>query len=245
MGWHPTKLYSIEAGKVTIKAAEVDGLLGFYGVGETRAEQVREIASHARRRIRYGKIPDWNRQYVGLEQDATLIKVYEGELVPGIGQIEPYAKALISTSVTVARADVEPVVAARMRRRSVLERPNPPQVHLVLGEAAIRRTVGGRETLKDQVEHLIALAELDNFTIQIMPFSAGEHAALGVGFTLLTVPIGDEDTQWVYLESLTRADCVPEPSTVQPYELTFQSLVVNALGERETLALLREVRDTL
>jgi hypothetical protein len=150
----------------------------------------------------------------------------------------------LHTAVMVAPADVDKVVEARMRRRALLERADPPRVHLVLGEAALHRQVGGPKVLAEQLDYLATVARLPHVTMQVLPFSSGEHAALGLGFTLLTLDIGGR-TQWVYLEDLTRADCLPDANHVLAYRMTFDSLAINALGERETIATLEQSRDAL
>ncbi|GAA1955439.1 helix-turn-helix transcriptional regulator [Amycolatopsis minnesotensis] len=244
-GWYATKIYRSERGEGALAAAEIDKLLAFYGASKATATRIRDIAAQARRRGSYGKVPDWSRQYFGLEQDATELRFHQGELVPGLFQTEAYARALISTSKTVAPADVDDVVQSRIRRRSLLTGKNPPEVHLVLGEAAIHCQVGGPEALVEQINHLIDVAKLPNVTLQLLPFAVGAHAALGDGFSLLTLEIGGGPSKWVYVSDLNRGECRADPAQVRTYQLTFDSLVVNALGEGETLARLRQTRDGL
>jgi transcriptional regulator with XRE-family HTH domain len=245
IGWHLSKVSRLETGQITLKATEVDQLLDLFKADESVSAQVRDVGQHARKRGSYGKVPDWSRQFLGLEQDASELSIYQGEVIPGLFQTEAYARALISTSVTVAPADEEKVVAARIRRQTLLAQENAPKVHVVLGEAALLRQVGGQKVIIDQLARLIELAKLPHVTIQILPFSAGEHAALGVGFTLLSLDIGNEPTTWVHVEALTKSDCLPDPGHVRVYRLTFDRLAINALGERESLTRLKRAKDAL
>lgn len=244
-GWYATKIYRSERGEGALAAAEIDKLLAFYGANKATATRIREIATQARRRGSYGKVPDWSRQYFGLEQDATELRFHQGELVPGLFQTEAYARALISTSKIVAPVDVDDVVQSRIRRHSLLTAKDAPEVHLVLGEAAIHRAVGGREAMAEQLDHLVEVAKLPNVTLQLLPFEVGAHAALGHGFILLTLEIGGDPARWVYVSDLNRGECRSDAAQVRTYQLTFDSLVVNALGEGETLARLRQTRDGL
>src|SRR5690606_31549364 len=114
------------------------------------------------------------------------------------------ARAILSTSVTVAPADIDRLVQNRAQRREILTREDPPQVDVVLGEAALRRQVGGRKVLRAQLEHLRTVAALPNVTMQVLPFSSGEHAALDTSFTLLYLK--EVNATYVYLEDLTSAD---------------------------------------
>lgn len=243
LGWDHTKMSRVEAGKRVPKVAEIDRLLDLYGADEDTAESVREIAAHARKRGSYGRVPDWARSYLGLEPDAVDLQLYYGEIFPGLFQREDYARALVSTSLAVAPADVDQVVEARMKRQTLLTRANPPVVHLVLGESALRYAVGGHEVMADQIDQLIDLAALPHITVQVATFEAGAHASLGTNFILLSADTSGERTEWAYSERLDGAEFTPAGRPVGLYRHTFRSLMVNAASEAETLALLRSSRD--
>ncbi|QWF78323.1 helix-turn-helix domain-containing protein [Amycolatopsis sp. CA-230715] len=241
-GWFASKIYRSERGEGALRAAEIDELLHLYSASAADAERIREIGVQARRRGSYGKVPEWTRQYYGLEQDASELRVHQGELIPGLIQTEAYARALLSTSKTMAPVDVEDAVLVRLRRQSRLTEPNPPKVHVVLGEAALCREVGGPDALRGQIDHLIEVAKLPNLTLQVLPFAAGAYAALGDGFTLLKVDIGDAPVTWVYLASLVGGKCRNEPTPVRTYELAFATLMGEALSEADSLTLLKRAR---
>jgi hypothetical protein len=245
VGWPVPKIYRSETGIGALRANEIDQLLELYGADDDTSGRIRAVAGQARMRNSYGKVPDWSRQYLGLEQEATDLSFYQGELIPGLFQTEGYARALISTSKTVAPADVDEVVRARVRRHALLERDHAPAVHLVLGEATIRQAVGGPDIQAGQLERLIETAQLPHVTVQILPFTVGAHAALGNPFVLLTLDIGGRATRWVYIDDLTRGECRVDATQVRAHQLTFDSLAVNALGEGETLRLLKKSRDDL
>ncbi|MEV8615937.1 DUF5753 domain-containing protein, partial [Amycolatopsis sp. NPDC051373] len=136
-------------------------------------------------------------------------------------------------------------VDSRMRRQALLDRTDPPAVHLVVGEAALRRQVGGPAVLAGQLRHVAEAVQRPNVTVQIHPFQAGGHAALGSGFTLLGVPVGTNIKTWAYLEDLTRADLLDGEQHVSAYRLAFETLTETALPERESIALLESVAKDL
>lgn len=241
LGWDSSKLSKFESGQGVPTVKELDDLLDLFEVGD-RAE-ILNLAAQARRRSRFGRVPDWSRQYFGLEQDARKLSVYQGELLPGLFQTETYARELISRSKLVSPADVESVVQARLKRQALLDRDDPPQIHAVVGEGALVRKFGGGEAFEEQIQRLIDVSRLPHVTLQVLPFSAGVHAALDVPFTLLTLDVGNEEARWVYLSDLTRGECRSDPKQVGAYQMTFDSLIVNALGEGETLDLLNRSRD--
>jgi transcriptional regulator with XRE-family HTH domain len=243
--WHVSKVSKIEQGQATLKPDEITALLTFFEATEEDAQRVEEIGAHARKRGSFGKVADWARQYLGLESDARSLAIYDTELIHGLFQTREYAHAVVSTSAVVAAVDVSRVVDSRLRRQSLLDRENPPEIHLILGEAALRREIGGKAVLARQLQHLVKVSKRPNVTLQVLPFSAGQHASLGSGFTLLDVAVGTSAKSWAYLEDLTRADLLDGESHVNAYRLAFRTLTETALSERETIKMLNSVTSDL
>jgi transcriptional regulator with XRE-family HTH domain len=243
--WHVSKVSKIEQGQATLKPDEITALLTFFEATEEDAQRVEEIGAHARKRGSFGKVADWARQYLGLESDARSLAIYDTELIHGLFQTREYAHAVVSTSAVVAAVDVSRVVDSRLRRQSLLDRENPPEIHLILGEAALRREIGGKAVLARQLQHLVKVSKRPNVTLQVLPFSAGQHASLGSGFTLLDVTVGTSAKSWAYLEDLTRADLLDGESHVNAYRLAFRTLTETALSERETIKMLNSVTSDL
>lgn len=241
MRWHVSKVSKIEQGQATLKPDEITALLTLFEATEGDVQRVEEVGAHARKRGSFGKVADWARQYLGLESDARSLGIYDTELVHGLFQTRDYAHAVVSTSAVVAAVDVSRVVDSRLRRQSLLDRENPPDIHLILGEAALRREIGGKAVLAGQLQHLVKASKRPNVTLQVLPFVAGQHAALGSGFTLLDVTVGTSAKSWAYLEDLTRADLLDGESHVNAYRLAFRTLTETALSERETIKMLNLV----
>ncbi|MEU5845236.1 helix-turn-helix domain-containing protein [Saccharopolyspora shandongensis] len=236
LGWDVSKVSRVELGQSTVSADEIEQLLKLFGTAREDGERVRKLGEAARKRGTYGKVPDWAKGYIGMESDADALKIYYGELIPGPLQIDSYARAILSTSVTVAAADIDRLVQSRARRREILVRDDSPTVEVVLGEAVLRRHVGGPAVLRDQLKHLREMAELPHVTLQVLQFSSGEHAALETPFTLLY--LREVGATYVYLEDLTSADFWDRAPHVPVYEMVFDRLQIAALGKRETLATL-------
>ncbi|MEU6130612.1 helix-turn-helix transcriptional regulator [Saccharopolyspora sp. NPDC047091] len=243
-GWTGSKVSRVEQGQATLQVTEVDKLLTLFNVKDADSDRVRALAQQARKRGSFGKVPDWSRQYLGLESDADTLTIWDAELIPGLVQTESYARAVVSTSVVVATADIDQTVKARLRRQHLVTRPEPPQLNIILGEAALRREIGGPAVLREQLLHLRTIATLPHVTLQVLPFKSGEHAALGTSFTLLRLNLEGVAFTYAYLEDLTRADCLDGDQHVQVYELVAERLRIAALGQRETLETLdRAIRE--
>jgi hypothetical protein len=58
----------------------------------------------------------------------------------------------------------------------------------VLNEAVLCRVVGGPDVMRNQIRHMIEMAQLPNVTVQVLPFSVGFHSAMTGSFTALRFP---------------------------------------------------------
>jgi transcriptional regulator with XRE-family HTH domain len=237
-----SKISRIEHGRSGLKVAELEKLLDLYQVTGPERQELLDIGKEARQRGRrklYGDtLPGYFRRFIDLEADATEIRCYEGELVPGLLQTEDYARALILTALFSAdQTEVDRRIKIRMDRQVILTREAPPPLRLscVLGEAVFARPVGGPEVLRAQMEHLLHVtAEPTTVTLQVLPFSAGAHPALGASFSLFSlgtiVPtIGHTDTLGV-------PGTFIEPEGVASMVELFDRLRAIALGPEESRA---------
>jgi hypothetical protein len=173
-------------------------------------------------------LPDWFQVYVGLEEAATLIRVYELQFVPGLLQTADYARAVVQLGQRGAsKAEVEHRVNLRMDRQRLLTRPTAPHLWAVVDEAVLRRPIGGVEVMRGQLERLIAAAKEPNVTLQVMPFRAGGHAAESGPFTLMRFPETDLPDV-VYIEQLTSAVYLDKREDVERYTEVMERLSVDS-----------------
>ncbi|WP_051162258.1 helix-turn-helix domain-containing protein [Nocardia brevicatena] len=201
------KISRLELGRTGFKERDIRDLLTLYGV--TDPEEREAFLDLARRANEPGwwhrysdLLPSWFGTYLGLEQAATKIRTYEAHLVPGLLQTPDYARAVVTLGYE--DGDTDRRVAFRQRRQEILHRADPPVIWAVIDEAALQRPVGGSRVHREQMEHLLDLTRLPNVTIQVVPFSAGAHAAAGSSFTILRFAEA-ELPDIVYLEQLTSA----------------------------------------
>jgi transcriptional regulator with XRE-family HTH domain len=228
-----SKISRLERGRTTARQRDVADLLSLYGVTDPAERE--ELLDLARQTSapgwwqQYGDVlPRWFESYVGLETAASVIRSYEVQFVPGLLQTEEYARAVISISNAHASAeDIAHRVNLRMRRQELLTRPGAPEMWAVLDEAALRRSPGGPEVMRAQLEHLLRVTELPNVTLQIVLFDAGPHAAAGGPFSILRFPEPDLPDV-VYLEQLNSAVYLDQPDDVTSYQTIMDQLCVQA-----------------
>ncbi|MGC5412565.1 DUF5753 domain-containing protein, partial [Streptomyces sp. DT225] len=99
--------------------------------------------------------------------------------MPGLLQTERYATSVVERSaVWSTEREVERFVALRLARQAALQRENPLSLTCVIDEGALRRVVGGPAVMRDQLQWLLKVMEQrKHVTIQVLPYSAGAHAA--------------------------------------------------------------------
>lgn len=238
-----SKISRMELGRVSFKERDVTDLLEFYGVHDpAEREKLVQLTREANATPWYQKfqdvVPDWFHVFVGLEEAAQLIRVYEVQFVPGLLQTEEYARAVIVQGAPGLDPDeVERRVALRMGRQKLLRRENPPRYWVIIDEAALRRPMGGRDVHVGQIERLIDLVGEPNITIQVMPFRYGGHAAEGGAFTIMRFPETDLPDV-VYMEYLTGAHYIDKPEEVERYAAVMERLSVAGTSPDRTREIL-------
>ncbi|XRQ05579.1 helix-turn-helix domain-containing protein [Actinomadura welshii] len=241
-----SKISRMELGRVGFKERDIADLLTLYGVTDAeRREPLLDLAEDANVPgwwQEYGDVvPGWFEPYLGLEQGAVLARVYEVQDVPELLQTSDYARALLRARYPEAPGnEIERRVELRMRRRRVFDRPEPLKLWALLDEAVLRRAVGGPETMRAQIRHLIEMAARPHITIQMLPFSLGGHAGEGGPMTLLRFAEPDLPDV-VYLEQLTGALYPDRPSDLSRYRDVLNRLGVQAEPPARTIDMLRDV----
>ncbi|MDQ3886908.1 MAG: helix-turn-helix domain-containing protein [Actinomycetota bacterium] len=240
------KISRLELGRVGYKQRDVADLLTLYGVDDPQEREVFLGLAHGASSpgwwYKYNDVlPSWFEMYLGLEQVASVIRNYEVQFIPGLFQTEAYARAVITLGYPGSPAtEIERRVGLRMARQKLLTKPDVPSIWAVVDEAALRRSVGGREVMHHQLERLLQLSELPHVTLQIIPFGAGGHAAAGGSFSILR--FSDLDIQDIaYLEQLTSALYLDKRSDVDYYILVMDRLCVEAATPADSKELLTKI----
>lgn len=104
---------------------------------------------------------------------------------------------------------------------------------MVLDEAAVLRTVGGPEVMREQLARLVTMAARPSITVQVLPLGAGAHPATTGEFTILAFPeLIAPDV--VYLENMTSDLYIESESDVYRYGLAFDRLRALALSAEKS-----------
>ncbi|MFE9245046.1 helix-turn-helix transcriptional regulator [Nocardiopsis sp. NPDC006938] len=173
------------------------------------------------------------------EVEASMMRMYQCQVIPGLLQTPDYAEAVFRGAGTLSSGEVQRNVDARIQRQHVLSRSKPLHLWAVIDEAALRRQAGSPDVMRHQSQHLLDMAMHHNVDVQILPFSAGMHAALSGSFVMLDFP-SELDPTIVYTETSTDILFVQESESVQRYVSDFSHLNAAALRPAESIHFLRQ-----
>jgi transcriptional regulator with XRE-family HTH domain len=240
-----SKISRLELGRVSFKERDVADLLELYGVVGEQKDQLLQLTHEANATPWWQKyrevVPDWFQVYVGLEEAAALIRIYEVQFVPGLLQTEDYARAVVMQgSPNLLPEEIDSRVAVRMGRQKLFSRENPARLWAIVDEAALRRPIGSRDVLAGQINRLIDATSEPNITLQVMPFKHGGHAAEGGAFTIMRFPEADLPDM-VYMEYLTGAHYIDKPDDVELYAAVMERLSVAGTSPEKTRDILGDI----
>lgn len=223
---------SIEQGRRPLKmdlAVQLDELLGTNRTLETAVDNMPEV----------DLVPRWAEEYLDCEREAIAISWYESLLVPGLLQTEAYARAVFRSRVPVFDEDeIEQLVTARIDRREVLHRKQPPMASFVIWEAALCDRLGGREVYAEQLRHLREYAGLPGLALQILPLGRTAHAGLEGPFILLETP---EHQRLAYSETQRGSHLIADADEVAILTQKYAMLRTQALNAEDTRDLLERL----
>jgi transcriptional regulator with XRE-family HTH domain len=162
----------VENGGAPVRGEDVELACKVYGVTDT--DLVRALMDLAKD-TRQSRAKNWLSSYadvvsdnfalyVGLESAASALAWYEAEFVPGLLQTREYARSVMElerfTGKPLAADWLERRLEFRLRRQQLLTRDSgAPELTVVVGEAALRRGIGGSDTMAGQLAHLLEVAQ--------------------------------------------------------------------------------------
>lgn len=251
MEWSLSKMNRIEKAKSGISTNDLKALLLLYDI--TDEERTKELVAMAREAR---QIPWWRRRYsevaskelldlIDYESAASAVRQFETIFVPGILQTEEYASAILHVfhGEKSAPGRLAALVDLRTQRRELLTGKDS-KFSFVLDESIIHRAVGGRSVMHQQLEDLVATAELPNVTIRIVPFTAGSYPGMKGPFEL--VEFDDmPDENIVFVEEQSGSFFHEDPSVTGDYLETFRRITEKSLMPADSVKRLHEAADAL
>jgi transcriptional regulator with XRE-family HTH domain len=177
-------------------------------------------------------LPKWKREWFeDIEPKATVIRTFELANVAGLLQMRAYATALLRGN----EAEIE----TRMRRQEILQKQDAPTLRIVLDEAVLHRPTGDRETMREQLEYLVAV-QSQKITVQVLPYGVWGHDGLPGSFSIATV----EGAQVGYLETSVRGMVTSDRNDLGKINGVWDDIQAYALPVGQSVALINKVAES-
>ncbi|MEU6671497.1 helix-turn-helix transcriptional regulator [Streptomyces sp. NPDC046727] len=183
------------------------------------------------------QLPAWFQQVAELESRAVEICTFQTHVIHGLLQSPSYVRAVLGVLNQDKLGDR---AAARLARQRIFKKGDPPVFWMVLSEAALKQEIGGQEVMREQLSHLLTFEDDPWINVQILPYSAGEHAGLQGSFNVYRFA---SDPAIVYTEGYSSGHPSANPDTVKDCSLRYDHLRAAALSIKDSAELIRRVME--
>ncbi|MEU9048649.1 MULTISPECIES: helix-turn-helix transcriptional regulator [unclassified Kitasatospora] len=184
-------------------------------------------------------------EYANHENSAEKIKFFEVNVIHGLLQTKAYATAWEQGNIrrgTATPEQAEERISYLLTRQQTLRRTPAPIVHAVLDESCLRRTIGSREVMVEQLMQLEHLASQPGFVIQVAPYSLGASRPFTRAVTLLEMP---GRKMLAYCETEQRGYLDRDTESISSLARDYDQLLVEAMNQADSVATIRSVRRDL
>lgn len=250
LGVSEQTLWRIEQGATSTRPPYVMALCDRYGIDDQMRDVLLGLAKETRSRgwwHAYGDVlPAWFEAFVGLEQSARTIRIFDPAMVPGLLQCREYTGAFIRVErPDLTDDDIKKRVELKQSRQELLTRdfPAPPTVEAIISEAVLMAEPRPEGVMRRQVWHLLQATELPNVAIRVLGRTVGPHrASLAGAFRMLDFPErnGHTPPPTVYCENLTGALYLDKKHEIEAYSEVWSAIHNDAMNEHDTVELLKE-----
>lgn len=242
----PSTMYRIEDGQPGVRirpGGDVARLCDLYGVTDEELRTgLMALAEETRNKDWFqpnrNVLPPKFNMFLSLESDASELSLYELERVPGLLQTEAYARALFRIPGPDGRERDQEDIAQRLElrlqlRQAALRRkdPRPPRFDVLVGEAVLRRPVGGPAVMAEQLRHINKVtAELMHVSVRVVPFSAGLQEGVVSGpFIIMRFP-GSQPTK-VWVDAFIGNLLFDKREVIDRYDTVYADIYKHSLSE--------------
>ena len=178
-----------------------------------------------------------------LEKAASKTSAYEAQRVPGLLQTPAYARALAQADPSLKdSAAWDSAAEATLARQRAILTEGGPEVHLLIGQAALHQQIGSAAVMGEQLSAMAQGAEDSGaVTVQVLPFDAGAHAAAAEGSLAILQFDQAPDLGLVHLGAIGGGVCLEPQNDLGSYTWAFERLSRCALSPKRSALMLRDI----
>jgi transcriptional regulator with XRE-family HTH domain len=187
--------------------------------------------------------------YLAYEAEATVERVYTLPFVPALLATDSYAEAVYRDMERRPDDQIGSLMDIRRKRIEALkhrEGLDPLKLVAVTHECTLRQVVGSPEILRDQLDELLVRSREDNVSLYVFPFSAKPAFTMTCMYAYLEYQDPDDlEQDLVQIETSAGFWTIDNPFRVAEYKKAHENLVASSLGENDSRALIRSIRDSM
>jgi transcriptional regulator with XRE-family HTH domain len=235
------KLSKIENNKVLPTVQDVDLILTALGISEEAKEHflaaARSEATEATAWRLVRRLGPWKHQKTiqAIEASTTVLRLFQGQLIPGLLQTREYASAVFSLPPALPDETRAKTVAARMERQGVLYEP-ARSFHFLICEHVLRWLISEPMVMALQLDRIVSLSRLPNVSLGVVP----------VGPRMPDFPMtcfSAHDDRLVIAETFHSEVTTRDPKDVELYLDVFERFAAVAVYGDPMRALVEGIRD--
>nr|WP_279592280.1 helix-turn-helix transcriptional regulator [Streptomyces sp. KS 21] len=235
------KLSKIENGRTRPTVQDVDLVLSALGVSDEVKEQflvtARAEATEATAWRLLRRMGAWKHQNTikGIEANTEILRLFQGQLIPGLLQTPEYATAVFSLPPALPDETRARTVAARMERQATLYEEGR-SFHFVICEHVLRWLICEPTVMAVQLDRLVSLSRLPTVTLGVVPLAGRKP-----DFPMTCFSVHDD--RLVLVETFHSEVTTRDPRDVQMYVETFDRFAAVAAYGEDMRHLVEQVRD--
>lgn len=225
--------------------SDVRDLLRLYEKSDQEGQELEQLAVLARERPWWRAYADvFDNEFPGYENDASEIRIFVPLVIPGLLQTRAFIRAYMGAGGGQTEEWRAKAVEARLKRQEALEREDdPPQLIAVITEASLMYQWGSAAERREQILHLVDMAQRSNVDLRMLRFEDGAPAGTTGPVNIFDFP-GDEPTV-VFAETEFTIREVTDTTLAKAHIDSFELIHERAASPGATISQLRKLAKQL
>ncbi|WP_165975503.1 helix-turn-helix domain-containing protein [Actinomadura rubrisoli] len=181
--------------------------------------------------------PEWTDRWSTIEDAADILLSYEHSFIPGILQVENYARPVVQ--FTQPLGDVSQKLNSRMSRKEILQKEDAAICSFIIQERALYNLVGSPAVMREQMHALIEEAHRPNVTIQVLPDDAGCHPGQAGAFMIAKL----EGNEYVYQDGTWRGHVMEDEHDITEFARIWLTIQAETFNKKASIELIEKVEE--
>jgi transcriptional regulator with XRE-family HTH domain len=209
-------------------APQDETLIAWAAATKADLPRIMDLAERAR-----NGTPDWFASYTHAEAQANTLLDWEPIIATPLLHTAAYARELLlKVQRDTSPEKIEPLVEAKLARRAIFERPDPPYLIAIMDESVLHRLIGSPQIMTEQLEFVVEMAARPCISVQVVP--AGNGANAGLAGPLIIASGRDGIPDVLHTDAVPEGWTTEKPERVRRARIAFDQLRADALSQKQS-----------